>query len=104
VALATRAADLVLARGETGAAGDPDEARALAETAIGADPWCTRAYEILVAADLASTGRAAAHRTIERYRHALDALGLDPAVVADDVGRLRSLLPAPPAGADAGAP
>lgn len=104
VALATRAADLVLARGEAGAAGDPDEARALAETAIGADPWCTRAYEILVAADLASTGRAAAHRTIERYRHALDTLGLDPAVVADDVRRLSSLLPVPPAGAGAGAP
>jgi DNA-binding SARP family transcriptional activator len=76
VGLACRAGELLLARGEPGAA------REMGEAALRADPWSERPYQVVVTADLAAGDHLAARRALRRYREALADLGLDPADAA----------------------
>lgn len=72
VAAAVRAAELRLG------AGDADEAAALADRAIAAEPWSEAAYRALVAAYLQRGDRAAARRALDRCHAMLDDLGAEP--------------------------
>lgn len=82
VDLATRAAELSLARGE------PEEARGLADTALRVDPWSERAHYIAVAARHAVGDDHAARLALTRYQDSLKELGVDPTVRS---GRLLQL-------------
>jgi LuxR family maltose regulon positive regulatory protein len=91
VALATRAAELLLAKGQ------PDEARRTAEVALHADPWAERAHNLVVAAHVDVGDRRRAHRALARYRASLHELGLGPAEVGyavDALARSAQLHPA----------
>jgi LuxR family maltose regulon positive regulatory protein len=82
VALATRAAELLLAKGE------PDDARRMAEAALRADPWSERAHNLAVAAHVDAGDRRRAHDALARYRASLGELGLAPAEVGSAVDAL----------------
>jgi LuxR family maltose regulon positive regulatory protein len=72
VAAATRAGELLLARGETG------QARALGERALRVDRWSENAYQLVVAALLDSDDRVAARRRLQQCLRALEELGVPP--------------------------
>ncbi|HEX8805006.1 MAG TPA: BTAD domain-containing putative transcriptional regulator, partial [Acidimicrobiales bacterium] len=72
VAAATRAAQLLAARG------DADEAEAVARRAIAADPWAEDAYAVLVTTALDRGDRSAARRALDRCLEALADLGVEP--------------------------
>jgi LuxR family maltose regulon positive regulatory protein len=94
-ATATRAGELVLARG------DPDGAQDLAERAIAVDPWLEAAHRLGVAAHRAKGDDLAARRALRRYRDAIGELGLGPDEATLMVERLLDgLPPAPPAPGD----
>jgi DNA-binding SARP family transcriptional activator len=83
VAAATRAGELLVARG------DVDEAERVARRAIEVDPWAEDAYAVLVSVALARRDRSAARRTLDRMVAALTDLGLKP---SEDTRRLRRRL------------
>jgi DNA-binding SARP family transcriptional activator len=68
VTMASRAGELLLARG------DADEARHLAETALRHDPWCERAHRVVVSAHDATGHHHAARDAQQRYQEALTEL------------------------------
>jgi len=70
--LATRAGELLLAQG------NPEAARALAERALGVDPWMEAPHRLVVAANHALGDDLAARRALGRYREAVREIGLDP--------------------------
>jgi LuxR family transcriptional regulator, maltose regulon positive regulatory protein len=70
VAAAVRAGDLFLARN------DAPKARTLAERALRADAWSENAYQLLVAAQLATGDLVNAHRTLQRCHQMLRELGV----------------------------
>jgi DNA-binding SARP family transcriptional activator len=72
VASVVRAGNLLLARGDTGAA------RALAERALRADDCSEDAYQLLVAVHLADDELVEAHRTLRRCQQMLHELGVPP--------------------------
>jgi DNA-binding SARP family transcriptional activator len=74
-AVATRAGELVLARGGADSA---DEAVALAERALAADPWLERAHRLVVAAHRAGEDTLAARRAAARHRAAVGELAGQP--------------------------
>lgn len=71
VTAVTRGAELAAA------AGEPTEARALAERAVAADPWSERAYRALAAAQLDAGDDAGAALTLRRCENVLAELGVD---------------------------
>ena len=71
-ALATRAGELLLAKGAV------DGARALAERALTVDAWSEDAHRLVVAAHRAAGDDLAARRALGRFREALDDLGIAP--------------------------
>jgi DNA-binding SARP family transcriptional activator len=83
VAAATRAGELLVARG------DVDEAERVARRAIEVDPWAEDAYAVLVSVALARRDRSAARRTLDRGLAALTDLGVEP---SEDTRRLRRRL------------
>lgn len=83
VAVAVRAGELLVGRG------DPDRAEDLARRALAVDPWCEDAYAVGVAAALARGDRAAARRTLGRADATLAELGVDP---SPELQRLRRRL------------
>jgi DNA-binding SARP family transcriptional activator len=90
VALAVRAGELLLARGE------PDEARHLGAVALRVDPWSPRAHHVVVSAHAALDDTAAARRALDRYRDTLTELGVPPADRARKLEPLaRLVLPQP---------
>ena len=70
--LATRAGELLLAH--EGA----ERAAALAEVALGVDPWSDRAHRLVVQAHTAAGDHSAARRALDRYRQALADVGVRP--------------------------
>ncbi|HMG41166.1 MAG TPA: BTAD domain-containing putative transcriptional regulator [Acidimicrobiales bacterium] len=90
VAMACRAGELLLARGE------PDEAEELAAAALQADIWSERGHHVSVAAHVARRDDRGVRAALDRYDTALVDLGL---VAADRASRLRELAAA--AGVDA---
>jgi LuxR family maltose regulon positive regulatory protein len=72
---ATRAGELLLARGH---AGDTEGARGLAERALALDPWLEAAHRLVVAAHRSAGDDLAARRALGRYREAIHELGLSP--------------------------
>jgi LuxR family maltose regulon positive regulatory protein len=95
-AAATRAGELLLARGRT------DEARALAERALAADPWREGAHRLVVAAHRAAGDDLAARKALTRYREAITDLGIDPGEATLMVERLLDAGPARAIAARAG--
>jgi DNA-binding SARP family transcriptional activator len=83
VAAATRAGELLVARG------DVDEAERVARRAIEVDPWAEDAYAVLVSVALARRDRSTARRTLDRGLAALTDLGVEP---SEDTRRLRRRL------------
>jgi DNA-binding SARP family transcriptional activator len=71
-ALATRAGELLLARGSA------EGAQALAERALAVDPWLEAAHRLVVAANHALGDDLSARRALTRYRDAVREIGLDP--------------------------
>lgn len=69
VAMASRAGELLLARGEH------DEARRVAEAALEGDPWCERAFDVVIAAHEAAGQHRAARSARHRYAEAKRELG-----------------------------
>jgi hypothetical protein len=86
VSLATRAGELLLARGE------PEEARRLAQIALRIDPWSERIHRTIVAAHVATGNDAAAGRALEHYASVLGELDLSATDVALEVDRLCRLV------------
>jgi LuxR family transcriptional regulator, maltose regulon positive regulatory protein len=86
VAAATRAGELLVARG------DVDEAERVARRAIEVDPWAEDAYAVLVSVALARRDRSTARRTLDRGLAALTDLGVEP---SEDTLRLRRRLRGP---------
>jgi DNA-binding SARP family transcriptional activator/RecA/RadA recombinase len=80
VAAATRAGELLVARG------DVDEAERVARRAVEVDPWAEDAYAVLVSVALARGDRSAARRTLDQALAALADLGVEP---SDETHRLR---------------
>ena len=80
VAAATRAGQLLAARGDT------DEADAVAHRAIAVDPWAEDAYAVLVGTALARGDRSGARQALDRCMAALADLGVD---ASDETQRLR---------------
>jgi LuxR family transcriptional regulator, maltose regulon positive regulatory protein len=72
VAAATRAGQLLVARG------DVNDAERVVGRAIEVDPWAEDAYAVLVSVALARGDRAAARRTFDRALAALAELDVDP--------------------------
>jgi DNA replication protein DnaC len=91
VAAATRAGELLVARG------DVDEAERVARRAIEVDPWAEDAYAVLVSVALARRDRSAARRTLDRGLAALTDLGVEP---SEDTRRLRRRLRGGPGDTD----
>jgi DNA-binding SARP family transcriptional activator len=83
VAAATRAGQLLAARG------DADEAERVADRAVAVDRWSESAYGVLVSAALARGDRSAARRALDRSLAALDELGVEP---SEETSRLRRRL------------
>jgi DNA-binding SARP family transcriptional activator len=80
VAAATRAGQLLAARG------DIDEADDVARRAIAVDQWAEDAYAVLVGTALARGDRSGARQALDRCLAALDDLGVEP---SDETQRLR---------------
>jgi DNA-binding SARP family transcriptional activator len=80
VAAATRAGELLVARG------DVDEAERVARHAVEVDPWAEDAYAVLVSVALARGDRSAARRTLDQALAALTDLGVEP---SEETHRLR---------------
>jgi DNA-binding SARP family transcriptional activator len=80
VAAATRAGELLVARG------DADSAERVARRAIDVDPWAEDAYAVLVSVALARGDRPAARRTLDRVMAALADLEVEP---SEETRRLR---------------
>jgi LuxR family transcriptional regulator, maltose regulon positive regulatory protein len=80
VAAATRAGELLVARG------DVDSAERVARRAIDVDPWSEDAYGVLVSVALARGDRPAARRTLDRVMAALADLEVEP---SEETRRLR---------------
>ena len=80
VAAATRAGELLAARG------DVDQAERVARRAVEADPWAEDAYAVLVSVALARGDRPAARRTLDRALDALADLDVEP---SEETQRLR---------------
>lgn len=80
VAAATRAGELLVARG------DVDRAERVARRAVDVDPWAEGAYAVLVSVALARGDRSAARRTLQRALAALADLGVEP---SEEMRRLR---------------
>jgi LuxR family transcriptional regulator, maltose regulon positive regulatory protein len=80
VAAATRAGELLVARG------DVDDAERAARRAVEVDPWAEDAYGVLVSAALARRDRSTARRTLDRTLAALADLGVEP---SEETRRLR---------------
>ena len=80
VAAATRAGELLVARG------DVDQAERVARRAVEVDPWAEDAYAVLVSVALARGDRSAARRTLDRGLVALADLGVEP---SEETRRLR---------------
>jgi DNA-binding SARP family transcriptional activator/RecA/RadA recombinase len=80
VAAATRAGELLVARGVV------DEAERVARRALEVDPWAEDAYAVLVSVALARGDRSAARRTLDRTLAALADLDVEP---SDETRRLR---------------
>jgi LuxR family maltose regulon positive regulatory protein len=72
VAAATRAGELLVARG------DVDGAERLARRAVEIDPWAEDAYAVLVSVALARGDHSAARRALDRGLAALTDLGVEP--------------------------
>lgn len=70
VSMATRASELLLARGDAG------EARRLAGAALDEDPWCERAHTVLIAAHEAEGQHLAARAARRRYEAARQEIGI----------------------------
>jgi LuxR family maltose regulon positive regulatory protein len=83
VAAATRAGQLLAARG------DIDEADDVARRAIAADAWAEHAYAVLATTALARNDRVGARQALDRCMAALADLGVDP---SDETQRLRRRL------------
>lgn len=83
VAAATRAGQLLAARG------DADEAERVARRAVAVDRWAESAYGVLVSAALARGDRSAARRALDRSLVTLDELGVEP---SEETSRLRRRL------------
>jgi LuxR family transcriptional regulator, maltose regulon positive regulatory protein len=83
VAAATRAGQLLAARG------DIDRADEMARRAIAADEWSEAAYAVLVTTALARNDRAGARQALDRCLDALADLGVGP---SDETQRLRRRL------------
>lgn len=81
VTTATRAAQLLVARG------DPDQAEHLARRVLDVDPWAEGAHTALVGAALARGNRSVAHRHLERCFQALTELGLQPSPTTEQLQR-----------------
>jgi LuxR family transcriptional regulator, maltose regulon positive regulatory protein len=80
VVAATRAGELLVARG------DVDEAERVARRAVEVDPWAEDAYAVLASVALARGDRPAALRTIDRALEALAELDVEP---SEETHRLR---------------
>jgi LuxR family transcriptional regulator, maltose regulon positive regulatory protein len=80
VAAATRAGELLVARG------DVNDAERVADRAIEVDPWAEGAYAVLVSVALARGDRAAARRLLGRALAALTELDVEP---SEETHRLR---------------
>jgi DNA-binding SARP family transcriptional activator len=80
VGAATRAGELLVARG------DVDGAERVARRAVEVDPWAEDAYAVLVSVALARGDRSAARRTLGRAMDALADLGVEP---SEETRRLR---------------
>jgi DNA-binding SARP family transcriptional activator len=80
VAAATRAGELLVARGEV------DDAERVARRAVEVDPWAEDAYAVLVSVALARGDRSAARRALDRALAALADLGVEP---SEETRRLR---------------
>jgi LuxR family maltose regulon positive regulatory protein len=89
VRLATRAAELLLARDQ------PDQARHMGHLALQVDPWSEHSHHVVVAAHIASGNRRAARRALDRYRDSLMELGFSPADTNLKLEQLTRLLPIP---------
>lgn len=83
--LATRAGELLLARGDT------ERARVLAEQAIAVEPWLDAAHRLVITAHWTARDACGAQQAIDRYREANREVGLDP----DHVTRMVERLPRP---------
>ena len=86
-AAATRAGELLLGQGRL------DHAHALAEQALAIDPWLEAAHRLVVATHRAAGNDLAARRSLNRYRAAIDELGLSPDEATLMVERLLDRLP-----------
>jgi DNA-binding SARP family transcriptional activator len=80
VAAATRAGELLVARG------DVDQAERVARRAVQVDPWAEHAYAALVSVALTRGDRSAARRTLDQALTALADLGVEP---SEETRRLR---------------
>ena len=83
--VATRAGELLLARGRT------EHARTLAEQALTIDPWLEAAHRLVVASH--ADDDLAARRALARYREAIRELGLSPDETTLMVERLLDNMP-----------
>ncbi len=81
-AIATRAGELLLARG------DLEDAHKLAERALDLDPWLEAAHRLVVAARRASGDNLAARRALGRYHETVRDLGFTPSEATRMVERL----------------
>jgi DNA-binding SARP family transcriptional activator len=81
VASATRAAELLVGRGDTAQAED------LARRALLADPWNEAAFAALASASLARGDRSAARSTLKRCYDALAELGAEPSDATRQLSR-----------------
>ncbi|HEV7762803.1 MAG TPA: BTAD domain-containing putative transcriptional regulator, partial [Acidimicrobiales bacterium] len=70
--IATRAGELLLAQGAF------DRAHTLAEQALALDPWLETGHRLVVATHRSAGNDLAARAALERYRAAMDELGLSP--------------------------
>jgi LuxR family transcriptional regulator, maltose regulon positive regulatory protein len=70
--VATRAGELVLAQGAF------DRAHTLAEQALAIDPWLETAHRLVVAAHRSAGNDLAARAALQRYREAMNELGVGP--------------------------
>jgi LuxR family transcriptional regulator, maltose regulon positive regulatory protein len=80
VAAASRAGELLVARG------DVDGAERVARRAVEVDPWAEDAYAVLASAALARGDRSAARRTLDQGLAAVADLGVEP---SEETHRLR---------------
>ncbi|HET6834302.1 MAG TPA: bacterial transcriptional activator domain-containing protein, partial [Acidimicrobiales bacterium] len=80
VAAATRAGELLIARGDVG------DAEGVARRALEVDPWAEDAYAVLVSVALARGDRRAARRTLDRALAALADIEVEP---SEETHRLR---------------